>query len=76
MANRTSAKLEELRTKAKFEQERTWQLRDGLLLRYGKLYVPNDMLTDEMPLRIAIIREAYDQPLSGHPSRAKLQYLL
>ena len=76
MANRTSAELEELRTKAKFEQERTWQLRDGLLLRYGKLYVPNDMLTDEMPLRTAIIREAHDQPLSGHPGRTKLRYLL
>ena len=32
MANRTSTDLEELRTKAKFEQERIWQLRDGLLL--------------------------------------------
>jgi hypothetical protein len=39
--NRTSPKLEELRIKAKSEKEDTWQLRDGLLLRYGKLYVPD-----------------------------------
>jgi hypothetical protein len=60
IANRTSPDLAELYTKAEFEQEQTWQLRDGLLLRYGKLYVPDSMLTDEMPLRTAIIREAYD----------------
>jgi Integrase zinc binding domain len=76
MANRTSSDLAELRTKAGFEQEETWQLKDGLLLRKGKLYVPNSMLTDQMPLRTAIIREAHDQPLSGHPRRTKLRYML
>jgi len=29
-----------------------------------------------MPLRTAIIREAHDQPLSGHLGRTKLRYLL
>ena len=76
IANRTSPDLAKLRTKAEFEQEKTWQLRDGLLLRYGKLYVPDSMLTDDMPLRTAIIREAHDQPLSGHLGRTKLRYLL
>jgi hypothetical protein len=59
-ANRTSPDLVELCTKAKFEQEKTWQLKDSLLLRYGKLYVPDSMLTDKMLLRTTIIREAYD----------------
>src|SRR5579862_7276977 len=40
-ANRTAPELEELQVKARTEVEDTWQLRDGLLLRYGKLYVPD-----------------------------------
>jgi hypothetical protein len=44
--NRTSPELQELRTKAASETEETWQLRDGLLLRYGKLYIPDGMITD------------------------------
>jgi hypothetical protein len=32
IANRTSPDLAELRIKAVFEQEKTWQLKDGLLL--------------------------------------------
>jgi transposase InsO family protein len=75
-ANRTSLELEELRAKAKNEKEGTWQLRDGLLLRYGKLYVPDSQLTDRMPLRTALIKEAHEQPLMGHPGRAKLRQLL
>ena len=71
-SNRTSPELEELRTKAESEKEGTWQLRDGLLLRYGKLYVPDDQLTTGMPLRTALIKEAHEQPLMGHPGRAKL----
>jgi transposase InsO family protein len=74
--NRSSPDLQELRTKAQTEKEDTWQLKDGLLLRYGKLYVPNGMLTSQMPLRTAIIREAHEQPLSGHPGRTKLRQLL
>ena len=34
------------------------------------------MLTDEMPLRTAIICEAHDQPLLGHPGQIKLQFML
>ena len=60
IANRTSPDLAELYTKAEFEQEKTQQLKDSLLLRYGKLYVPDSMLIDEMPLRIAIIYKAHD----------------
>src|SRR5579862_4436921 len=75
-ANRTAPELEELQVKARTEVEDTWQLRDGLLLRYGKLYVPDSPLTPEMPLRTALIREAHDQPLMGHPGRAKLRQLL
>ena len=69
--NRTNPELEDLRTKAAKEGEDTWSLRDGLLLQYGKLYVTEGII-HEMPLRTAIIREAYDQPLTGHPGRAKL----
>jgi hypothetical protein len=74
--NRASPDLAELRTKAQHETEGTWELRDGLLLRYGKLYVTEGLVTTGMPLRTAIIREAHDQPLSGHPGRAKLRQLL
>jgi hypothetical protein len=75
-ANRTSPELEELRVKARNEKEGTWQLRDRLLLRLGKLYVSDNQLTPEMPLRTALIREAHDQPLMGHPRRTKLRQLL
>jgi transposase InsO family protein len=74
--NRASPDLAELRTKAQHETEGIWELRDGLLLRYGKLYVTEGTVTPEMPLRTAIIREAHGQPLSGHPGRAKLRQLL
>ena len=63
-SNREAPELQELRQKAQTEKEDTWQLQDGLLLRLGKLYVPDTMLTPQMPLRTAIIREAHDQPLS------------
>jgi hypothetical protein len=75
-ANRTFSELEELRAKAKNEKQGTWQLRDGLLLRYGKLYVPDSQLTPEMPIQTALIREAYEQPMMGHPRRAKLPQLI
>ena len=55
-----SLNLAKLRIKAKFEQEKTWQLKDSLLLRYKKLYVPNNILTNNMPLQIAIIYKAYN----------------
>jgi transposase InsO family protein len=74
--NRESPELEELRNKARNEKEGTWTLQDGLLLRYGKLFVPNSMMTPEMPLRTALIQEAHAQPLMGHPGRAKLRQLL
>jgi len=74
--NRIDPDLQDMRAKAQNEQEETWQLKDGLLLRYNKLYVPDCMLTDQMPLRTALIREAHDQPLSGHPGRTKLKQLL
>jgi len=74
--NRLSPELEELRIKARSEGEDTWQLKNGLLLRQGKLYVPDSMLIESMPLRTALIREAHDQPLMGHPGRAKLRQLL
>ncbi len=59
LENRILPDLQELRSKARNEKEDTWQLKDGLLLYYGKLYITNGMLTDEMPLRTAIIRETY-----------------
>jgi len=71
-----SPDLAKLYTKAEFEQEKTWQLKDSLLLRYKKLYMPDSMLIDEMPLRTTIIREAHDQPLSSHLRRTKLRHLL
>jgi hypothetical protein len=33
-------------------------------------------MTPGLPLRTALIREAHDKPLSGHPGRAKLRQLL
>lgn len=74
--NRTLLELDELRVKARAEDEDTWQLEDGLLRRQGKLYVTKGFVTPEMPLRTALIRKAHDQPLLGHPGRAKLRQLL
>ena len=62
--------------KATTEKEDTWSLRDGLLYQFSKLFVPNNKLTEDMPLRTAIIKEAYEQPLTGHPGRNKLRQLL
>jgi transposase InsO family protein len=73
--NKTNPDLKELRAKATTEQEDTWTLRDGLLLRYGKLYITEGAIQD-VPLRTAVIREAHDQPLTGHPGRAKLRQLI
>ncbi len=58
--NRASPNLAELRTKAQHETKGTWELRDGLLLRYDKLYVTKGTVTPGMPLCTAIIREAHD----------------
>ena len=74
--NRSCKDLEDLQVKARAEVEETWQIRDGLLLCYGKLYVLDVMLTDLMPLRTALIQEAHSQPLSGHPGQTKLKQLL
>jgi hypothetical protein len=74
--NKTNPDLEELRTQARTQQnDNTWTLRDGLLLRSGKVYVTGGLI-DNTPLRTAIIREAHEQPLSGHPGRTKLRQLL
>ena len=74
--NRTSPELEEFRIKAQNEKESIWQFRNGLLLRDGKLYVPDDLFTPGIPLRTALIREAHEQPMMGHPGRAKLRQLI
>jgi hypothetical protein len=55
-----SFNLAKLCIKAKFEQEKTWQLKDSLLLQYKKLYILDNMLIDKMPLQTAIIYKAYD----------------
>jgi hypothetical protein len=47
--NRTSLKLSDLRVKAQAKAEETWQLKDGLLFRYSKLYVTNRFITLKMP---------------------------
>jgi hypothetical protein len=64
--NRTSPELNDLRIKAQVKAEDTWQLKDGLLFRYSKLYVTDGFIALDMPLQMALIREAHDQPLSGH----------
>jgi hypothetical protein len=74
--NRTLLDIQELRIKATNEAETTWQLRDGLLLRYRKLYIPNSIITDQIPLRTAIIRKAHEQPLLGHLGQTKLRQLI
>jgi hypothetical protein len=48
--NWIALELEELRAKARAEVEDTWQLQDGLLLKHGKLYMPDSSLIPEMPL--------------------------
>ena len=48
--NRSSPELEELRVKARAESEGTWSVKNGLLLRYGKLYITDGILTGDMPL--------------------------
>ena len=74
--NRTNPDIQDLWTKAQTEQtDNTWSLQDGLLLRHDKLYV-TDSTVDGVPLRTAIIREAYEQPLSGYPGQTKLRQLL
>src|SRR6266536_63615 len=73
--NRNSLEIKELRIKAQTESDETWTLRDGLLLRQGKLYVTEGKIKDT-PLRTAIIREVHAQPLSGHPGIAKLKQLV
>jgi len=73
--NRMSPDLQELRITAQAESD-VWTLQDGLLLRHGRLYVTEDEMTPGLPLRTALIREAHDKPLSGHPGRAKLRQLL
>jgi hypothetical protein len=73
--NRTSPELNALRTTAQTTSD-VWSLQDGLLLRYGKLYVPDGEVVRGQPLRTALIREAHEQPLSGHPGKAKLRQLL
>ena len=73
--NRENPDLQELRTQAVNDSDETWTLREGLLLRHGKLYVTDGHI-DGVPLTTAVIREAHDQPLTGHPGRAKLRQLL
>ncbi|KAH0551532.1 hypothetical protein GP486_007251, partial [Trichoglossum hirsutum] len=58
--NRAAPELEELRTKAQNEKEGPWHLRDGLLLREGKLYVPDTQLTPVVPLWTTLIKEAHE----------------
>jgi hypothetical protein len=78
--NRTSQELGELRDKAQKESEDdTWQLRNGLLLRSGKLIVTEGGIESSAgitPLWTAIVREAHEQPLLGHSERAKLKQLI
>ena len=50
IANQTSPDLAKLYIKAKFEQEKTWQLKDSLLLQYKKLYILDSILIEEMLL--------------------------
>ena len=75
-ANWAAPELEELRTKARSKKEGPWSLQNGLLLREGKLYVPEAQLTPAVPLQTTLIKEAHEQPLMGHPGRAKLHQLI
>ena len=59
-SNRSSLDLQEAWIRAQNKKEGTWQLKDGLLLCYKKLYVPNCMLTERMPLRTVLIQEVHD----------------
>lgn len=74
-SNRQAPELEDLREKASKEADRTWQIHDGLLLRNGKLVVP-DTQWNGQPIRTALIREAHDQKSVGHAGRGKTSQLL
>jgi hypothetical protein len=67
--------LEELQTTAQAESD-VWTLQDGLLLRYGRLYITEDEIAPGLPLQTALIRKAHNKPLSGYPGRIKLRQLL
>ena len=55
-----SPELNDLRIKVQAETEDTWQLKDRLLFRYGKLYITDGFIAPDMPLRIVLIREAHN----------------
>lgn len=74
-ANRTATELEEQRTLARTEANGKWTLVDGLLLRSGKLVVPNAIAVDR-PLRTLLIEEAHEQVSMGHPGIRKTTELL
>ena len=73
--NRTAAELDELRIKAQKEPESVWGLKEGLLLREGKLVVP-DTQWKGIPLKTALIREAHSQLSTAHPGRTKTTQIL
>jgi hypothetical protein len=71
--NKVSPDLEDLCTRVTTGKDNVWTLRDSMLLWYNKLYVTDGEVVKDMPLQTAIIREAYDQPLTGHPGISKLK---
>ena len=68
MANREHDSLQKYRD---LTGRNGWEMKQGLLLRWGKLVVP-----DVNNLRTKLIREAHATLATAHPGRAKTRKLL
>src|SRR5579871_4891225 len=67
-ANREHSSLQKYRDLA---GQKGWEMRQGLLLRWGKLVVP-----DVDQLRTELIHEAHATPTTAHPGKSKTRKLL
>jgi hypothetical protein len=72
-ANQTSPELEEYRQLAK-KGHSAWEVKDGLLVRQGKLVVPASF--KGRYLRTELIKEAHSTIVTAHPGQTKTRKLL
>jgi hypothetical protein len=72
-ANQTSPELEEYRQLAK-KGHSAWEVKDGLLVRQGKLVVPASF--EGRYLRTELIKEAHSTIVTAHPGQTKTRKLL
>ncbi|KAJ5099347.1 Retrovirus polyprotein [Penicillium argentinense] len=70
-ANRTHLSLHELRELAKHEDDGKWKMEGDLLLRGGRLVVP-----DDGDLRARLLDEIHRQPSIAHPGQEKTKRMV